>query len=97
MARKTAQAASLKQILRRCSSLGRRQQGQEVVPRGHFPVYVGESRCRFVVPIACLDHPQFLVLLRMAEEEFGFDHDAAITLPCDEAAFQALLASLTLR
>ncbi|CAL4888058.1 unnamed protein product [Urochloa decumbens] len=92
MEKKMAQSASLKQILRRCSSLGRRQ--QDVVPRGHFPVYVGESRCRFVVPIACLKHPQFLVLLRMAEEEFGFDHDAAITLPCDEAVFEALLASL---
>ncbi|PUZ75638.1 hypothetical protein GQ55_1G202500 [Panicum hallii var. hallii] len=92
MSRKMAQSASLKQIVRRCSSLGRRQ--QDVVPRGHFPVYVGESRCRFVVPIACLEHPQFLVLLRMAEEEFGFDHDAAITLPCDEAVFEALLASL---
>ncbi|CAL5022189.1 unnamed protein product [Urochloa decumbens] len=92
MAKKMAQSASLKQILRRCSSLGRRQ--QDVVPRGHFPVYVGESRCRFVVPIACLEHPQFLMFLRMAEEEFGFDHHAAITLPCDEAVFEALLASL---
>jgi SAUR family protein len=96
MAKKMAQAASLKQILRRYSSLGRRQHDVSV-PRGHFPVYVGESRCRFVVPIACLQHPEFLVLLRMAEEEFGFDHDAAITLPCDEAVFEALLASLTLR
>jgi SAUR family protein len=97
MAKKMAQAASLKQILRRWSSLGRRQHDVGGVPRGHFPVYVGETRCRFVVPIACLQHPEFLVLLRMAEEEFGFDHDAAITLPCDEAVFEALLASLTLR
>jgi SAUR family protein len=91
-----AKGASLKQILRRRSSLGRRQQDVGV-PRGHFPVYVGERRCRFVLPIACLEHPDFLVLLRMAEEEFGFYHDAAITLPCDEAVSEALLASLTLR
>lgn len=95
MAKKIVQAANLKQILRRCSSLGRRQ--QDLVPKGHFPVYVGESRCRFVVPIACLEHPEFLVLLRKAEEEFGFEHDAAITLPCDEAVFEAVLASLTVR
>ncbi|BAF08662.1 protein SMALL AUXIN UP-REGULATED RNA 16 [Oryza sativa Japonica Group] len=95
MAKKIAPAANLKQILRRCSSLGRRQQQQGAVPRGHFPVYVGESRCRYVVPIACLEHPDFLLLLRKAEEEFGFEHDAAITLPCHEADFEALLAALT--
>jgi hypothetical protein len=46
MARTMAQGASLKQILRWCSSLGWRQQDIGVL-RGHFLVYVGESRCCF--------------------------------------------------
>jgi hypothetical protein len=46
MARTMAQGASLKQILQQCSSLGWRQQDIGML-RGHFLVYVGESRCCF--------------------------------------------------
>ena len=106
-------AAGLKQILRRCSSLGRRQQhggsGYEEedeaaatglpsdVPRGHFAVYVGERRRRFVVPIALLDRPEFRSLLRRAEEEFGFagaGAGGALVLPCEEVAFRSLTSVL---
>ncbi|CAD6337821.1 unnamed protein product [Miscanthus lutarioriparius] len=110
-----AAASGLKQILRRCSSLGRRQQQQQHsgeedynedeeatglpsdVPRGHFAVYVGERRCRFVVPIALLDRPEFRSLLRRAEEEFGFAGAGAggiLVLPCEEVAFRSLTSAL---
>ncbi|KAF8732808.1 hypothetical protein HU200_015148 [Digitaria exilis] len=105
-----AAAAGLKQILRRCSSLGRRQQhngGEEEqyeeeeaaglpsdVPRGHFAVYVGERRRRFVVPIALLDRPEFRSLLRRAEEEFGFAAGGILVLPCEEVAFRSLTSAL---
>uniref|UniRef100_A0A0E0L7I3 Uncharacterized protein n=1 Tax=Oryza punctata TaxID=4537 RepID=A0A0E0L7I3_ORYPU len=117
MAIKKGGAAGLKQILKRCSSLGRRQQqeqkqsewGEEEeeeeeasglpsdVPRGHFAVYVGERRRRFVVPIALLDRPEFRSLLRRAEEEFGFAGAGAgglLVLPCEEVAFRSLTSSL---
>uniref|UniRef100_A0ACD6A4U5 Uncharacterized protein n=1 Tax=Avena sativa TaxID=4498 RepID=A0ACD6A4U5_AVESA len=119
MAIKKSGAAGLKQILKRCSSLGRRQQqhhhqnGDEHwaaaeeeeeaapsdVPRGHFAVYVGESRRRFVVPIAVLDRPEFRSLLRRAEEEFGFGGAGdLLVLPCEELAFRSLCsASCTAR
>ncbi|KAK3128323.1 hypothetical protein QOZ80_6BG0459940 [Eleusine coracana subsp. coracana] len=112
MAMKKGGAAGLKQILKRCSSLGRRQQQQQGgyeheveeeeeeaaglpsdVPRGHFAVYVGERRRRFVVPIALLDLPEFRSLLRRAEEEFGFAGAGAggiLVLPCEEVAFRSL-------
>ncbi|BAS78491.1 Os02g0445600, partial [Oryza sativa Japonica Group] len=90
----------LKQMLRRCSSsLGIKGAGGDDdglpgdVPRGHFAVYVGISRRRYIVPVACLAAPEFQELLRKAEEEFGFDHDMGITLPCDEATFHGVLAS----
>uniref|UniRef100_A0A0E0A4Q3 Auxin-responsive protein n=1 Tax=Oryza glumipatula TaxID=40148 RepID=A0A0E0A4Q3_9ORYZ len=107
-----AAAAGLKQILKRCSSLGRRQQEQKQVseweeeeasglpsdvPRGHFAVYVGERRRRFVVPLALLDRPEFRSLLRRAEEEFGFAGAGAgglLVLPCEEVAFRSLTSSL---
>jgi SAUR family protein len=109
MAIKKGGAAGLKQILRRCSSLGRRHQQQQNgyeeeglpsdVPRGHFAVYVGERRRRFVVPLALLDLPEFRSLLRRAEEEFGFAGAGAggiLVLPCEEVAFRSLTSSAAL-
>ena len=62
------------------------------VPKGHFVVYVGENRVRYVVPISFLTRPEFQLLLQQAEEEFGFDHDMGLTIPCDEAVFQSLIS-----
>ena len=45
------------------------------VPKGHVPVYVGETqKKRFVIQFSYLKHPSFQNLLSQAEEEFGFDH-----------------------
>ncbi|CAH8274162.1 unnamed protein product [Arabidopsis lyrata] len=90
-----SQAASLKQILKRCSSLGKKNQGNcyfNDVPKGHFPVYVGQHRSRYVVPISWLDHPEFQSLLQLAEEEFGFEHEMGLTIPCDEVIFRSLIS-----
>ncbi|URE37986.1 auxin-induced protein [Musa troglodytarum] len=85
---KRKQAAAIKRMLKRCSSLGRKQgPGEHLpldVPKGHFAVYAGEKRSRFIVPISYLKLPAFQSLLRQAEEEFGFDHDMGLTIPCDE-------------
>ncbi|XP_072973826.1 protein SMALL AUXIN UP-REGULATED RNA 51-like [Typha angustifolia] len=99
---KLFQSAGLKHVLKRCSSLGRKQQGLEDyeggrrsdVPKGHFAVYVGRNRSRFVVPISYLAHPEFQLLLHSAEEEFGFDYDMGLTIPCEEVAFRSLISSL---
>ncbi|OIT07063.1 PREDICTED: auxin-responsive protein SAUR50-like [Nicotiana attenuata] len=93
---KLSQAVLLKQILKRCSSLGKKHVYNDEdclpvdVPKGHFAVYVGENRTRYIVPISFLSHPEFQCLLRCAEEEFGFDHDMGITIPCEELVFQSL-------
>ncbi|KAK9164426.1 hypothetical protein Syun_005328 [Stephania yunnanensis] len=98
---KLSQPAVLKQIVKRCSSLGKKQGGYDDqeglpldVPKGHFAVYVGENRSRFIVPISLLAHPEFQTLLQRAEEEFGFDHDMGITIPCEEVAFRSLTSML---
>ncbi|RCV30291.1 hypothetical protein SEVIR_6G082600v4 [Setaria viridis] len=74
-----------------------RQQGG-VVPRGHFVVYVGEARARFVVPTAYLKQPAFVALLESAEEDyFGLDHHChpgGLTIPsCSERDFATLVRS----
>ncbi|CAO2186729.1 unnamed protein product [Urochloa humidicola] len=56
--------------------------GAADVPRGHLAVYVGEGRKRLVIPTACLSHPAFVTMLKLVEEEFGFDHRCGgLTIP----------------
>ncbi|KAL6524787.1 Protein SMALL AUXIN UP-REGULATED RNA 51 [Orobanche minor] len=92
-----SQKAVIKQIMKRCSSsLGKKhgyvnEEGSPLdVPKGHFVVYVGSNRSRYIVPISILNRPEFLGLLQRAEEEFGFDHDMGLTIPCEEEAFESL-------
>ncbi|CAH9054733.1 unnamed protein product [Cuscuta europaea] len=92
----------IKQIVKRCSSLGKKHHGYNNddelpldVPKGHFVVYVGENRSRYIVPISFLARPEFQRLLHRAEEVFGFDHDmGGLTIPCDEDVFQSLTSML---
>ena len=97
---KLPQPAALKQILKRCSSFGKKHgydQGSlppDDVPKGHFAVYVGENRSRYIVPISWLAHPEFQSLLQRAEEEYGFNHDMGLTIPCEEVVFRSLTAMI---
>ncbi|KAL0718571.1 hypothetical protein Bca4012_067894 [Brassica carinata] len=89
----------LKQMLKRCSSLGKKSNdhvNSNGVPKGHFVVYVGLSRSRHVIPISFLTHPIFQdqMLLRQSEEEFGFYQDNGLTIPCDEDFFLSLISSI---
>ncbi|KAK7252959.1 hypothetical protein RIF29_37288 [Crotalaria pallida] len=99
---KLPQGDVLKQILKRCSSFGKKQSSYNNneeglpydVPKGHFAVYVGENRTRYIISISWLAHPQFQSLLQRAEEEFGFNHDMGLTLPCDEVVFESLISMI---
>ena len=62
-----------------------------VPPKGCVAVKVGgdgEEQQKFVVPVVYLNHPLFLSLLKQAEEEYGFDHKGAITIPCHVEYFR---------
>ncbi|XP_072980312.1 uncharacterized protein [Typha angustifolia] len=61
------------------------------VPKGYCPVYVGPEHRRFVIPTTYLGLPVFKLLLEKAEEEFGFDQQGALTLPCDIETFKYIL------
>ncbi|GAB4848483.1 Protein SMALL AUXIN UP-REGULATED RNA 12 [Ancistrocladus abbreviatus] len=95
---KLAQAASFKQILKGCSRFGKNYEEAnrlpEDVPKGHFVVYVGENRSRFIVPISWLGHPKFQGLLQQAEEEYGFKHETGITIPCEEVVFRSFASMM---
>ncbi|CAI0410039.1 unnamed protein product [Linum tenue] len=61
------------------------------VPKGSVAVCVGKELKRYVVPTEHLGHHAFRVLLRQAEEEFGFQQEGVLRIPCDVASFEAIL------
>ncbi|MQM04480.1 hypothetical protein Taro_037281 [Colocasia esculenta] len=84
-------------ILHRSTSSGRRSSSAPAadVPRGHFAVYVGEEKKRFVVPVSYLKHPLFQNLLHRAEEEFGLDQpEGGLRLPCSEHTFLRVISQV---
>ncbi|XP_076919974.1 protein SMALL AUXIN UP-REGULATED RNA 51-like [Bidens hawaiensis] len=56
----------------------------EDVKEGHFAVIAadGYEERRFVVSLAYLDRLCFQRLLERAAEEYGFDHEGALMVPC---------------
>ncbi|WCJ40977.1 SAUR-like auxin-responsive protein family [Euphorbia peplus] len=64
------------------------------VKEGHFAVIAVESEQpkRFVVPLSYLSNPTFLKLLELAAEEYGFDHQGALPIPCRPYELERILA-----
>jgi len=54
------------------------------IPKGFLPIKVGqgEEQEKIVMPIMYLNHPLFSQLLKEAEEEYGFDQQGTIIIPC---------------
>uniref|UniRef100_A0A7N0UPE9 SAUR family protein n=1 Tax=Kalanchoe fedtschenkoi TaxID=63787 RepID=A0A7N0UPE9_KALFE len=63
-------------------------------PPGHFAVYVGEERQRFMVKTEYLTHPLFKMLLEKASNEFGFERRDVLVVPCSVSAFQEVLNAI---
>ncbi|KAM1657935.1 auxin-responsive protein SAUR71-like [Malus sylvestris] len=61
------------------------------VPKGFLAVYVGPELRRFVIPMSCLSSPDFRVLMDRVEEEYGFEQEGALKIPCDEEDFEHIL------
>ncbi|KAK4258537.1 hypothetical protein QN277_004979 [Acacia crassicarpa] len=88
---------AIRKILRRSLSRGKEATSMSPkVPKGYFAVYVGEEKKkRFIMPVSCLNEPEFQELLSMAEEEYGFDHRmGGLTIPCSEDIFINLTSRL---
>ncbi|RWR75211.1 auxin-responsive protein SAUR72-like protein [Cinnamomum micranthum f. kanehirae] len=63
----------------------------DVVPKGFLAVCVGEEMKRFIIPTEYLGHRAFGILLKEAEEEFGFQHEGVLRIPCEVSAFEKIL------
>ncbi|KNA20171.1 hypothetical protein SOVF_054880 [Spinacia oleracea] len=63
----------------------------EYVPKGYLAVCVGKEFKRYVIPTEYLGHQAFGILLREAEEEFGFHQEGVLKIPCEVAVFEKIL------
>ncbi|KAF5748065.1 hypothetical protein HS088_TW04G00013 [Tripterygium wilfordii] len=54
-------------------------------------VCVGEELKRFIIPTEYLGHPAFRILLRKAEEEFGFQQTGVLRIPYQVSVFESIL------
>jgi SAUR family protein len=61
---------------------------------GYLAVYVGQERNRFVIPTRFLNLPVFVGLLERAEEEFGYQGNGGLVLPCEAGFFAEVLKIL---
>ncbi|KAL3825001.1 hypothetical protein ACJIZ3_021030 [Penstemon smallii] len=61
------------------------------VPKGYVAVCVGKELKRFVIPTEYLSHQAFGILLREAEEEFGFQQEGILKFPCEVDLFEKIL------
>ncbi|KAK9054778.1 hypothetical protein SSX86_025857 [Deinandra increscens subsp. villosa] len=71
----------------------------EVVKKGYLAVWVGrddeDGMKKFVIPTDYLAHQAFSVLLRDAEEEFGFQQEGILKIPCDVPLFEKILRMMS--
>eukprot|EP00257_Ricinus_communis_P020800 XP_015580133.1 LOW QUALITY PROTEIN: auxin-responsive protein SAUR72 [Ricinus communis] len=89
----TSNGSSIK-FLKRTLSLSEnsaRETSSNAVPKGSLAVCVGEELKRFIIPTEYLGHPAFHLLLREAEEEFGFQQTGVLRIPCEVAVFESIL------
>lgn len=96
----------MRQLIRRLSRVGddssppaspssKRRGGRAVVPEGHVPVHVGDGSEaeRFLVRAELLGRPALAELLGRAAQEYGYDHQGPLRIPCcSPAAFRGALA-----
>ncbi|ERM96409.1 hypothetical protein AMTRI_Chr09g35860 [Amborella trichopoda] len=64
---------------------------RKMVAKGHLAIYAGKDGSRFVVPLAFLAHRFFALLLRMAEEEFGYTQQGGLTIPCEGSLLYSVI------
>ncbi|CAN0840243.1 Auxin-responsive protein SAUR40 [Linum grandiflorum] len=81
-------------FMKRTFSLNDVVSAATVPQKGRVAMSVGEEEKRYEVPTEYLAHQAFRVLLRDAEEEFGFQHDGVLRIPCEVAVFERILKAV---
>ncbi|KAL6626778.1 hypothetical protein ACP70R_030504 [Stipagrostis hirtigluma subsp. patula] len=63
------------------------------VPRGYIPILIGhgEEREKILVHMEHLKQPYFLELLDLAVQEFGYEQQGILHIPCTTKVFQSII------
>ncbi|GAA0183218.1 hypothetical protein Leryth_011366 [Lithospermum erythrorhizon] len=61
------------------------------VPKGYLAVYVGEEGQKFVIPAKYLSMPDFRALLDDVGDEYGYQYEGGLRIPCEEHEFEKIL------
>ncbi|KAK9078390.1 hypothetical protein SSX86_002447 [Deinandra increscens subsp. villosa] len=62
-----------------------------IVPKGYVPISVGvndETTKRFIIHTTALSHTDFLELLCISADEYGFTNNGVLRIPYDTSAFE---------
>ncbi|KAK1279397.1 hypothetical protein QJS04_geneDACA018872 [Acorus gramineus] len=89
----TSSVASYERLL----ESGNEKKAKDVeVPSGYVPMMVGSGREeemeRFMVHTELFKHPCIVILLEMAAEEFGYEQQGILKIPCDVEHFRSVIA-----
>ncbi|XP_034694125.1 auxin-responsive protein SAUR71-like [Vitis riparia] len=78
-----------------CNSISSVAEGENVMIKGYFSVLAmgnGEPK-KFLVALNYLAYPPFVKLLEAAEQEFGFDQQGVLAVPCEANKSETMFAS----
>ncbi|KAL2321436.1 hypothetical protein Fmac_025815 [Flemingia macrophylla] len=90
----SSSAAKGIKFLKRTLSFTDNNNNIEVVPKGFLAVCVGKELKRFIIPTHHLRHQAFQMLLQQAEEEFGFQQEGVLKIPCQVSVFEKILKAV---
>ncbi|CAI0555552.1 unnamed protein product [Linum tenue] len=88
--RRRAAASAAGRAAARRSSCGK------AVPHGYVPVYVGDEMERFVVSAELLNHPVFVGLLNKSAQEYGYEQQGGLRIPCHVLVFERVMEAIRL-
>ncbi|CAI0450449.1 unnamed protein product [Linum tenue] len=63
---------------------------------GYVPVYVGDEMERFVVSAELLNHPVFVGLLNKSAQEYGYEQQGGLRIPCHVLVFERVMEAIRL-
>ncbi|KAJ7549185.1 hypothetical protein O6H91_07G044200 [Diphasiastrum complanatum] len=64
------------------------------IPEGHLAVYAGKEKQRFVMKMEQLNKRPFQILLDRVAQEFGYEHNGGLKIPCEAEFLEHLLLLL---
>ncbi|GMH11134.1 hypothetical protein Nepgr_012975 [Nepenthes gracilis] len=66
--------------------------------KGYVPVMVGDREGvaeRFMIRAQLMKHPSIIALLELSADEFGYDQEGVLQIPCEPETFRETISKLS--